>query len=78
MSKVSQLSAVETRKAIGGSLLWWPDCHLLRWWSRSTVELLLLLWLELLLLVLQVIATILLLLRSTQLSRGWGVHHAVP
>jgi hypothetical protein len=48
-------------------------------WSRSTVELLLLLllWLELRLLVLSAIAPILLLLRSTQLTPKWGMYHTV-
>jgi hypothetical protein len=55
----------------GGRLLWWPDSSLLRWWSKSTVELLLLLLrLELLLLVLLAIAPILLLLRPAQLPQG--------
>jgi hypothetical protein len=38
---------------------------------------LLLLWLELSLLVLWAIALILLLLRLTQLTPRWGIHHAV-
>jgi hypothetical protein len=52
--------------------MWWPDGSLLRRWSRSTVELLLL-WLELSLLVLLVLAPILLLLRSAQWTPG-GVY----
>jgi hypothetical protein len=53
-----------------GSLLWWPDYNLLRWWGRSMVDLLLLLllWLlllELLHLELWAIAPALLMLRST-------------
>jgi hypothetical protein len=83
MGKVSQLSTVEARKIVVGSLLWCPDCSLLRWWGRSMVELLrLLLWLLLLLmelpfLILRGIAPILLLLRSVQLTPRWGIHHAV-
>jgi hypothetical protein len=61
--------------------LWWPDGSLLRRLSRGTVELLLLLlWLLLLELPqveLWVIAPILLLLWSTQLTPKWGIHHAV-
>jgi hypothetical protein len=65
MSKVLHLPTVEACKVASGKLLWWPDGRLLWRWSRSTTELLLLLWLELPLLVLWVIALILLLLRST-------------
>jgi hypothetical protein len=66
---MSQLSIVEARKIVVGSLLLWPDYSLLWWWGRSTVELLLLLLLRLLQLKLPqlelwVIATVLLLLRS--------------
>jgi hypothetical protein len=76
--KVSHLFVVVGWKAAGGSLLWWPDCRLLRQWSRSTVKLLLLLLLlELPLLVLWVIDPILLLLWSAQLSPRWDIHHAV-
>jgi hypothetical protein len=74
------LPQVEAWKVASGRLLWWPDDRLLRWWSRSTVELLLLLWLlrlELPRLILWVIALILLLLWSTQLTPKWGIHHAV-
>jgi hypothetical protein len=80
---MSQLPAVEAWKVTVGSLLWWPDCNLLWRWGRSTVELLLLLlllWLllmELLRLELWVIALILLLLWSTQLTPWWGIYHAV-
>jgi hypothetical protein len=82
---MSQLPAVEAWEATIGSLLWWPDCNLLWWWGRSTVELLLLLLLLLLRLLLLelprlelwVIAPILLLLWSTQLTPRWGIHHAV-
>jgi hypothetical protein len=68
-----QLPAVEARKIMVGSLLWWLDCSLLQQWSRSTVELLLLLllWLLLLespLLELRTIAPILLLLWLAQLT----------
>jgi hypothetical protein len=42
-SEVTHLSIVEAWKAGGGKLLWWPDCRLLRWWGKGTVELLLLL-----------------------------------
>jgi hypothetical protein len=52
-------------------MLWRSDGSLLWWWSRGTVELLLLLWL--LLLELSAIAQILLLLWSTQLTPG-GVY----
>jgi hypothetical protein len=81
-SKVAHLRAVEAWKVVGGKLLWWPDGSLLRWWSRGTVELLLLLLLWLLLLELPrlelwVMAPILLLLWSTQLTPRWGIHHAV-
>jgi hypothetical protein len=65
---VAHLLAVEAWKVAGGKLMWWPDGSLLRWWSRSTVELLLLLrllLLELPLLELWVMAPILLLLWST-------------
>jgi hypothetical protein len=41
--EMSQLPAVEARKVMVGSLLWWPDYNLLWQWGRSTVELLLLL-----------------------------------
>jgi hypothetical protein len=86
---MSQLSAVEVWKAMVGSLLWWPDYNLLQRWGRSTVELLLLLLLFLLLLLLRLlslelsrlelwmIAPILLLLWSTQLTPRRGIHHAV-
>jgi hypothetical protein len=62
--------------------LWWPDCILLQWWGRGTVELLLLLLLWLLLLELSrlelwAMALILLLLLSMQLAPRWGIHHAV-
>jgi hypothetical protein len=69
-SEMSQLSAVEARKATVGSLLWWADCSL-RWrWGRSTAELLLLrlLW---------AIAPVLLLLRLAQVTPRWGIHHTV-
>jgi hypothetical protein len=67
---------------------WWEttvvaDGSLLRWWGRGTVEFLLLLLLRLLLLLelsrlkLWVMALILLLLWSTQLTLRWGIHHAV-
>jgi hypothetical protein len=71
---MSQLSVVEARKAVVGSLLWRPDRNLLQWWGRSTVELLLLpllLWLwslKLPWLELRAIAPILLLLWSMQLT----------
>jgi hypothetical protein len=71
---VARLPAVEAWKAAGGKLLWR--------WGRVTVELLLLLLLWLLLLELSrlelwVMAPILLLLLSTQLTPRWGIHHAV-
>jgi hypothetical protein len=65
---MSQLPAVEARKAVAGSLLWRPDRNLLQRCGRSTVELLLLpllLWLlslKLSWLELRAIAPILLLL----------------
>jgi hypothetical protein len=47
---VAHLPAVEAWKVAGWKLLWWIDGSLLRWWSRGTIEplLLLLLWLLLL------------------------------
>jgi hypothetical protein len=80
---MSQLSVVEGWKAVVRSLQWRPDHNLLQWWGRSTVELLLLpllLWLwslKLPWLELRVIAPILLLLWSTQLTPRWGIHHAI-
>jgi hypothetical protein len=74
-SKVTRLPTVEAWKVAGGKLLWWPDGSLLQWWSRGTVELLLLLdlpWLEL-----WATAPIQLLLWSTQLTPRWGVHYVV-
>jgi hypothetical protein len=66
MSEVSHLSTVVAQKAVGRSLLWQPYGSLLWRWSRSMVELLLLLLrlllLELPLLELWVIAPITLLL----------------
>jgi hypothetical protein len=47
-SKVPHLPVVKVWKVDDRKLLWWPDGSLLRRWSRSTVELLLLLWLLLL------------------------------
>jgi hypothetical protein len=78
-SKVPHLPTIEAWKVAGGRLPWWPDGSLLWWWSRTMVELmlLLLLRLELPLLVLWAIAPILLLLRSVQLTPRWGIHHAV-
>jgi hypothetical protein len=81
-SKVAHLPTVEAWKVAGRKLLWWPDGSLLRRWGRSTVELLLLLLLWLLLLELSqlelwVMALILPLLLSTQLTPRWGIHHAV-
>jgi hypothetical protein len=80
---MSQLSTVETRKTVAGCLLWRPDSILLQWWSRSTVELLLLpllLWLwslKLPWLELRAIAPVLPLLWLTQLTSWRGIHHAV-
>jgi hypothetical protein len=80
---VARLPAVEAWKAAGRKLMWWSDCSLLRWWGRGTVELLLLLLLWLLLLLelprleLWVMAPILLLLWSTQLTPRCGIHHMV-
>jgi hypothetical protein len=81
-SKVAHLPTVEAWKVGGGKLLWWPDGSLLRRWSRDTVKLLMLLLLRLLLLQLLqlelwVMAPILLLLWSMQLTPKWGIHHAV-
>jgi hypothetical protein len=77
-SKVVHLPTVEAWKDVGGKLLWWPDGSLLWRWSRGTVELLLLLLLrKMLRLELWVMAPILLLLWSTQLTPRWGIHHAV-
>jgi hypothetical protein len=82
-SEVTHLPAVEAWKVTSGKLLWWPDGNLLWWWGRGTVELLLLLLLWLLLLLelshvkLWAMASILLLLWSTQLTQMWGIHHAV-
>jgi hypothetical protein len=62
-------------------MLWQPDGSLLQQWSRSTVELLLLLLRSLLLelprLELWAIAPILLLSWFTQLTPRWGIHHVV-
>jgi hypothetical protein len=80
MSKVPHLPTVEAWKVASGKLLCWPDGCLLQRWSRSMTELLLLvllLWLELSLPVLWVVALILLLLRMAQLTPRWGIHHAV-
>jgi hypothetical protein len=70
MSKVSHLPAVEAWKIVGGKLLWRPDGSLLWWWSRSPVELLLLL-------VLWAVAPILLLLELMQRTPRWGIHHVI-
>jgi hypothetical protein len=80
LSEVTHLPTVEAWKVAGGKLLWWPDGSLLRWWSRGTVELLLLrllLLLELSRLKFWVMAPILLLLWSPQLTPRWGIHYAV-
>jgi hypothetical protein len=62
-SKVAHLITVEAWKVAGRKLLSRPEGSLLRWWSRSTVELLLLLLLlELALLELWAVAPIRLLL----------------
>jgi hypothetical protein len=76
---VALLPAVEAWKVAGRKFLWWPGGSLLWWWSRSTVELLLLrlLLLELPRLEFWAIVPILLLLRSTQQTLRWGIHHAV-
>jgi hypothetical protein len=80
-SKVVHLLAIEAWKVAGGKLLWWPGGSLLWQWSRSTVELLLLLFglllLELPQLELWAIAPILQLLWLMQLTPTWGIHHAV-
>jgi hypothetical protein len=73
-SNVEHLPAVEASKVAGGKLLWWPDGSLLWRWCTGTVELLLLLlWLlqlELPRLELWMMAPILLLLWSMQLTPG--------
>jgi hypothetical protein len=81
-SKVAHIPTVEAWKVASEKLLWRPDGSLLRWWSRSTVELLLLLLLRRLLLELprlelSKIAPILLLLWSAQLTLRSGIHHAI-
>jgi hypothetical protein len=74
---VAHLPAIEAWKVASGKLLWWLDGSLLQRWSRCTVELLLLLLLlrlsllELPQLELWVMAPILLLLWSTQLTLRW-------
>jgi hypothetical protein len=66
-SKVPHHTTVEAWKVAGGKLLWWRNGSLLRWWGRSTIELLLwLLLLEMPWLELWVTAPILLLLWLTQ------------
>jgi hypothetical protein len=78
-SKVAHLPTIEAWKVAGGKLLWWPGGSVLWRWSRSTIELLLLLplLLELSWLELSVTALILLLLWSMQLTPRWGTYHAV-
>jgi hypothetical protein len=83
-SKVAHLPAVEAWKVAGEKLLWRLDGSLLWWWSRSTVELLLLLPLQLLLLELSWLELwpitpilLLLLLWLTQLTPRWCIHHMV-
>jgi hypothetical protein len=83
-SKVAHLPAVEAWKVVCEKLLWWLDGSLLWWRCRGTVELLLLLLLLLRLLLqelpqleLWAMGPILLLLWLTQLTPGWGIHHAV-
>jgi hypothetical protein len=75
-SKVAHFPTVEAWKVAGRKLLGRPDGSLLRRWSRGTVKLLLLL-LELPRVELWVIAPILLLLWSMQLTPRWGIHHVV-
>jgi hypothetical protein len=76
---VVHFPTVEAWKVAGGKLLWWPDGILLRWWSRGTIELLLLrlLLMELPHGELWATAPILLLLWLTQLTPRWGIHHTV-
>jgi hypothetical protein len=81
-SKVAHHTTVEAWEVAGRKMLWRHNGSLLWWWSRSMVELLLLLLLWLLLLELPwlelwVLAPILLLLWSTQLTPRWGIHHTV-
>jgi hypothetical protein len=82
-SEVAHLPVVEACKFAGRKLLWWSDGSLLWLWGRGTVELLLLLLLRVLLLLelsrlkLWVMAPVLLLLWSTQLTPRWGIHHTV-
>jgi hypothetical protein len=78
LSEVTHLLTGEAWKIACGKLLWWPDGSLLWWWGRGMVELLLLLLLQLLLrMELWAMGPIPLLLWSTQLTPGWGIHHAV-
>jgi hypothetical protein len=80
LSEVAHLPTVEAWKVASGKLLWWPDGSLLRWWGRGMVELLLLrllLLLELSRLKLWAMATVLLLVWSTQLTPTWGIHHTI-
>jgi hypothetical protein len=71
LGKMTRLPAIEPRVSGGCRLLWWPGCHLLLLrCRRGAIVLLLLLLLEL-----WVIAPG--LRRSTRLSRGWRVNHAV-
>jgi hypothetical protein len=75
-SEVAHLPTVEAWKDAGGKQLWWPDGSLMRWWSRGTVDLLLLLLLRLLLLQLSrlelwAMAPILLLMWSMLLTPRW-------
>jgi hypothetical protein len=80
-SKVAHLPTIEAWNVAGRKLLWWPGGSLLWQWSRSTVELLLLLLLRLLLelprMELWVTSLIVLRLWSTQLTSRWGIHHVV-
>jgi hypothetical protein len=79
-SEVAHIPAVEAWKVASGKLLCGPNGGLLRWWGRGTIELLLLrllLLLELSRLKLFVMAPVLLLLWSTQLTPRWGIHHMV-
>jgi hypothetical protein len=68
LGEVVDFPAIVARVTSRRKLLEWPDCHLLLllcW--RSTVVLLLLLW----------VIALELWRRAAQLSHGWGVDHAV-
>jgi hypothetical protein len=67
IGKVTDLPAIVAWVTSSRELLWWPDCHLLLLLCWRRVIVLLLLW--------AVAAK--LWWRSTRLSRGWCIDHAV-